>query len=84
MTKSYFKAVAYSLRLSNNLPQYQEKTRAFDKIFSWDKSQNIYLLVSKFSKRMMIPELNNGRSKMNVVNIDILPLKQITPLSNTE
>ena len=56
----------YSCRLCDSYPCNHKHTRDLHKIFHWLISEKGNLPVPKFSNRMIISELSNGRSAVNM------------------
>ena len=69
-TKAYFKVVMHSYELFGNYPCNQKHTKHFRNIFLGLYPKRLtHAPVSKFSVRMITSALNNGRSKIGVVNM---------------
>ena len=71
---TYFKVVMHRYKLYSIYPRNHELAKDFQKVFSSLIFENVYLPVPRLSSRMTVSGLNNGRSKLGVVNMSICPL----------
>ena len=65
----------HKCKLFGMYPHNHERKRDFQKIFLWLISKKVYLLLCKFSNRMMTSGVNNWGSQRQGLFICLLPLK---------